>query len=122
MKTLTTIIAVLLLGATGCDKATKKPAPAPVAKADDPAAEAKPRMSTGLPSCDAYVSAVESYARCEKVPQATRDGAKAGLDTMTQGWGNMSGVPDDVKKQTDDACKQAVTGLTQGAKSMGCDL
>lgn len=137
MKKLTATIATLLLGATislaGCKKDDKG------AKADDktakptgdqkPAENAKPAddkpaaaASTGLPECDAYAAAVESFVKCDKIPQAARDNAKQGLDAMKSAWTNMDGVPDDVKQQTNDMCKQAVEGLKQGAAAQGCTI
>jgi hypothetical protein len=142
MKKLSTMFAVLLFGtviaASGCkkdeakkdDKAAKKPdekkpdeAKPDEAKPD----EAKPTeggggAATGLAECDAYVAAVEAYMKCDKVPQEARDGAKSGIEAMKQGWGDTSAMPEEAKKQTNDACKQATDALKQGATAMGCTI
>ncbi|MCA9674313.1 MAG: hypothetical protein KC464_04650, partial [Myxococcales bacterium] len=76
--------------------------------------------TTGVPGCDQYVAEVEQYLSCDKVPQAARDAARQGLDAMKQGWGDMSGVPDDVKQQAGDACLQAVDAMKQAEAAMGC--
>jgi hypothetical protein len=77
---------------------------------------------TGIPMCDEYVRLMQSYLRCDKVPQAARDAAKQGLDAMTEAWGQMSGMPDDAKQAANEACQQAGDALKQGAAAMGCSL
>jgi hypothetical protein len=78
--------------------------------------------STGLVECDAYIRAVEAYMRCDKVPQQARDGAKQGIEYMLQGWGDLTQMPEEAKQATNDACKQGVDALKQGATAMGCPL
>ncbi len=78
--------------------------------------------SSGMPECDEYVSAMEKYLACDKIPQASRDAAKQGIDAMKSGWANVGSMPDDVKKQMADGCKAAVDGLKQGATALGCTL
>ncbi|MCB9559206.1 MAG: hypothetical protein H6708_02215 [Kofleriaceae bacterium] len=78
--------------------------------------------STGLAGCDEYVALMETYLRCDKVPQAARDAARQGLDAMESAWGDMSGVPDDVQRQANDACLQAVDAMKQGMAATGCPL
>jgi hypothetical protein len=78
--------------------------------------------SSGLPECDEYVAAMDKYLQCDKIPQATRDAAKQGMDAMKAGWADMGSLPDDVKKQAADGCKQAVDALKQGATALGCTL
>jgi hypothetical protein len=77
---------------------------------------------TGLPNCDVYIRSMESYMRCDKVPQSARDAAKAGLDAMNAGWRDMGDMPEDARKAANDACGQAVDALRQGAQAMGCTL
>ena len=139
MKKLSTLISVLFLGSAlslaACKKDDEK-------KTDDKAAkpeekkpeetkpeekkpeEAKPAegAATGLAECDAYVTAMEKYLACDKVPQAARDGAKQGLDAMKSSWGDTAGMPEEAKKAANDACKQAVDALKQGATAMGCTI
>ncbi len=78
--------------------------------------------STGIPGCDQYLTLMDGYLRCDKIPQATRDAARQGMEAMKQGFRDMGNLPDDVKKQTHDACLQAVDALRQGAQAMGCAL
>jgi hypothetical protein len=140
MKKLSTLISVLFLGSAlslaACKKDDEK-------KTDDKAAkpeekkpeETKPEekkpeepkpaeggAATGLAECDAYVTAMEKYLACDKVPQAARDGAKQGLDAMKSSWGDTAGMPEEAKKAANDACKQAVDALKQGATAMGCTI
>jgi hypothetical protein len=78
--------------------------------------------SSGLPECDEYVATMETYLQCDKIPQATRDAAKQGVDALKAGWGDIDALPDDVKQQAADACMQAVEALRQGAAALGCPL
>jgi hypothetical protein len=98
----------------------------PEAKDPPPAEPTAPTVpvagGTGLAECDAYVTAMEKYLACDKVPQAARDGAKQGLDAMKSSWGDTAGMPEEAKKAANDACKQAVDALKQGAEAMGCTL
>jgi hypothetical protein len=143
MKKLTALIAVLFVGSAlslgACKKDEKKdegkgkttePAKKEEPKKEEPAKEEPKKeepaaggaASTGLADCDAYVAAMDKYLQCDKIPQATRDAAKQGMDAMKQGWGDTSALPDDVKKQANDACKQSVDALKQGATALGCTL
>jgi hypothetical protein len=80
------------------------------------------RVVTGVPSCDLYLAKIESYLRCEKVPQAARDGARQGVDAMKAGWGSVKDLPEEARKAVADACAQAVEALGQGARAMGCSI
>ena len=77
---------------------------------------------TGLPACDAYIETMEKYLACDKIPQATRDAARQGIELMKQGWGDVESLPDSVKEQTNDACRDSVDALHQGARALGCKL
>jgi hypothetical protein len=81
-----------------------------------------PASITGLPGCDAYVDAMQSYMRCDKVPQSARDAANQGLAAMMSGWHEMKNMPPEAQKAAEDACLQAVDALKQGAEAMGCTL
>lgn len=143
MKKLTALLSVLFLGATislaGCKKdekkdegaaktTEKKEEPKAEEKKEEPKAEEKKEepaaggAATGLAECDAYVTAVEKFMACDKVPEAARDGAKQGLEAMKSGWGDASAMPDEAKKAANDACKQAIDALKQGASAMGCEM
>lgn len=78
--------------------------------------------ASGIPWCDEYIRMVERYMRCDKIPQQARDGVKQGIDAMKQSWGDFTNLPEEAKRATDDACKQAVDALKQGATAMGCTL
>ena len=117
--------AALLLGCGGGGGAEPKE-PAPVANEvvePAPAAEqAPPPWMTGVPSCDLYIAKMELYLQCPKVPQTARDGARQGLDAMKSGWGDMRSMPPEAVAAADDACRQAVDALVQGASAMGCTI
>ena len=76
--------------------------------------------ATGLTECDAYAARLIEYSRCEKLPDEARAAALEGLRAMAAGWGDLSTIPEDVKKQTNDACKQGTDALNQGMQAMGC--
>ncbi len=140
MKKLSALIAVLFVGSAlslgACKKDEKKEegakptepaakkdeAPKEEPKKEEPKAEPAAAGGTGLADCDAYVAAMDKYLACDKIPQAARDAAKQGADAMKSAWGDVGALPDDVKKQTNDACKSAVDALAQGASAMGCTL
>ena len=147
MKKITTLITAaavsLTLGLAGCkkDKKEGEGAAAPKTeepKKDDPAAQptgttpttptdpgagAAPAGgggNTGIAECDEYIKVVEKYVSCDKIPQASRDATKSGLETMKKGWGPS--MPDDAKKAAADACKAGTDAVKQGASAVGCAL
>ena len=140
MKKLSALISVLFLGSAlslaackkdeekkGDDKGAKptEETKKEEAKPEPPKEDPKPAeggAATGLAECDAYVAAMEKYLACDKVPQAARDGAKQGLDAMKGSWGDTAGMPEESKTAANDACKQAVDALKQGATAMGCTI
>ena len=75
---------------------------------------------TGIPGCDLYVAKMELYLQCPKVPQTARDGARQGLDAMKSAWAEMRSMPPESIAAADDACRQAVDALVQGASALGC--
>jgi hypothetical protein len=126
MRKLTTLISVLLaLGSAACgkDESAPKPTGGGTGATTEPAkAEKELPASTGLPDCDGYIKAVEAYVRCDKVAQSARESVKTGLDSMRETWGSLANVPEGVRTQTNDACKQAVDSLRQGAAAIGCPI
>jgi hypothetical protein len=80
------------------------------------------RASSGIAECDAYVALMDRWLRCDKVPQAARDGAKQGIDAMLAGWDTVKDWSEEQRKVAADACGQAVDALRQGAQAMGCPL
>jgi hypothetical protein len=113
----------IALAACGGKSKSVEPAPLPP---DEPAnsapAERAPIAQTGLPGCDQYLALIVSFARCEKVPASSRDAAMQGAQALVDGWGDLSGMPEDARAQTDDACRQGADALHQGAEAMGCPL
>ena len=115
MKKITHLLTVAALtttlGLMGCKKDKKKEEPVAPAKTEEPAktdpamtepAKTDPAVAptaagqggaSGLAECDAYVALMDKYLACDKVPQATRDGAKTSLDAMKSGWANAAGLP-----------------------------
>ena len=76
-----------------------------------------PGMS-GIPECDAYGALIEKMSQCDKLPQASRDALTQGYDAMKNGWSNLNGMSDDMRKAMGDACRQATDALTQAGRSM----
>jgi hypothetical protein len=117
MKTLPTIIAVLL-SLAGCKKDS-----APEAKALKAAAAVdagKAVVGTGMPDCDALIETYAALAKCEKMPKESRDAMTQSQDSLRQTWGDPSKMSDDVKKSTNDGCKQTVESLAPTRSATGC--
>jgi hypothetical protein len=76
--------------------------------------------STGLPNCDALIAAYGDLAKCDKMPKESRDAMAQGLESMKQGWGDLSAADDATKKAMDDGCKQGVDALKQTMSASGC--
>ena len=74
-------------------------------------------------SCVDYIRAMEELAKCEKIPQASRDAMLEGVAAMKTGW-NFTDLPPDARKAALDAastaCAQGVEALDQGARTSGC--
>lgn len=86
------------------------------------ACSARWAATTGLSACDEYVVAMERYLRCDTIPQATRDAARAHIETMKDGWADLASLSDDVKQQASEGCRQATEALRQGGAQLGCPL
>lgn len=93
------------------DPKPRRPAEVPVVEPD---------RDTGLPACDQYVAAMERYLQCDKVPQAARDGSGQGMAAMKSNWDDTRNMPADARRAANDACRQALDALTQGAAAIGC--
>lgn len=104
----------LMKGATGATPPADPPS--------GDTATAAPAGSTGFPSCDAYVAAMEKLATCDALPEDSRKATKDGIVQMRKAWSQMGGMPEDAKKQTDDACKQGLQALTEGARALNCAI
>ncbi len=60
--------------------------------------------------CDEYKAAVAAIAKCDKLPQATRDALKDAYEQMSRGWAS---IPADRKATLVPVCKAATDGLKQ---------
>jgi hypothetical protein len=135
MKKLTTVFSMLafstVLAVTGCkkgdgdaDKATAKPTETETKPADKPAetkpdetkpTETKPTEAKAgdLPAeCGEYKAAIEALAKCDKLPQATRDALKQSYEQTSTAWAT---VPAEGKAALGTACKSAADAVKQSA-------
>lgn len=136
MKKLTTLFSVLafstVLAVTGCkkgdsdaDKASAKPAEGETKPAETKPAETKPTETKPdetkpteakageLPAeCGEYKAAIEALAKCDKLPQATRDALKQSYDQTSAAWAS---VPAEGKAALGTACKSAADAVKQSA-------
>jgi hypothetical protein len=90
----------------------------------DAGVDAPPPGRTGLVACDEYIRMMEAYARCDQLPQQSRDAITQAMEEMKDGWANMgmANMPDDARKSANDACRQAADAVVQGAEAMGCQM
>ena len=63
--------------------------------------------------CDNYKQMVEKLMACDKLPQASRDALKQGLDAMEQGWANLKEMPEEAQKALQEGCKSGGEALQQ---------
>lgn len=139
MTKLTTMISTLALftalAVTGCknkdgDKASAKPTegetkPAETKPAETKPAETKPdetkpaetkpteAKAGDLPAeCADYKAAIDALAKCDKLPQATRDALKQSYDQTSAAWAS---VPAEGKAALGTACKSAADAVKQSA-------
>lgn len=70
-------------------------------------------------ACAGYLASMDRFTKCDKVPQASRDAAKSGLDQMRQAMASNA-LPAEAIKAMQDACAQAQTALDQSTTAMGC--
>lgn len=131
MTRLATLAAVLVLGCGSGAKQTPAPAaPAPataapveskpverqpVAPAPEPAT-ASPSgtpVPPGLPAaCVEYKTVLENFAKCPKLPQATRD---ALLESLAQTMAAWADVPAESKDALGSACQSAAEAIKESA-------
>ena len=71
-------------------------------------------MAAGdLPAeCADYKAAIDALAKCEKLPQATRDALKQSYDQTSAAWAS---VPAEGKAALGTACKSAADAVKQSA-------
>jgi hypothetical protein len=79
---------------------------------------------SGIPACDAYGAALQAYLACDKVPQPTRDAARASLQPMWASFGSLADASTtaETRKAAGEACAQGAIALRQSAQTIGCEL
>jgi hypothetical protein len=130
MKKLTTMFAMIAmttaLGVAGCKKAPEEKTADPVTKptegetkptetkpTETKPEEPKPVTAGDLPAeCGEYKAAIDALAKCEKLPQATRDALKQSYDQTSTAWAS---VPAEGKAALGTACKAAADAVKQSA-------
>lgn len=131
MKKLSTMLAMIAmttaLGAAGCgskgkDEKKVDPVAKPTEEAPKPTEtkpeekkpeEAKPAAAGDLPAeCGDYKAAIDALAKCDKLPQATRDALKQSFDQTSAAWAN---VPAEGRAALGTACKSAADAVKQSA-------
>jgi hypothetical protein len=90
------------------------PATPPAGGSGDGAMNGGTAPATGdLPAeCKDYQAAIESLAKCEKLPQATRDALKMSYEQTSAAWAS---VPAEGRAALGTACKAAADAVKQSA-------
>lgn len=131
MKKLSTLLSLFAittaLAATGCgskgkDEKKVDPVAKPTEETPKPTEakpeekkpdETKPAATGALPAeCDEYKAAIDALAKCDKLPQATRDALKQSYDQTSAAWAS---VPAEGKAALGTACKSAADAVKQSA-------
>ena len=126
MNKLSTMLAMLAmtaaLGVTGCGNKGKdekrvdpvaKPTEEPAKPTETKPTEVKPVATGDLPAeCADYKAAIDALAKCEKLPQATRDALKQSYDQTSTAWAT---IPAEGKAALGTACKSAADAVKQSA-------
>ncbi len=83
------------------------------AAAADPAAAGGAAAAGDLPAeCGEYKAAIEALAKCDKLPQQTRDALKQSYEQTSTAWAS---VPAEGKAALATACKSAADAVKQSA-------
>ena len=83
------------------------------AAAADPAAAGGAAAAGDLPAeCGEYKAAIEALAKCDKLPQQTRDALKQSYEQTSTAWAS---VPAEGKAALATACKAAADAVKQSA-------
>lgn len=88
---------------------------APAGGSDTAAGSAAPAAGGGgdLPAeCNDYKAAIEALAKCDKLPQATRDALKQSYEQTSAAWAS---VPAEGRAALGTACKSAADAVKQSA-------
>jgi hypothetical protein len=130
LMTLIALLTGVALGGALADRPAAAPPPPvctpppepPPPEPPPPAAPPPVIETTGIDTCDAYLTIIEDYARCDSVPAATRDAMQQALVTAREGFRSMrsADLPADALRQVADACGQAVAALRSALAPSGC--
>lgn len=122
MLAMTTALSISGCGSKGKDEKKVDPVAKPTeetpkpteAKPDDKKPEeTKPVAAGDLPAeCGEYKAAIEALAKCDKLPQATRDALKQSYDQTSAAWAT---IPAEGKAALGTACKSAADTVKQSA-------
>ena len=82
------------------------------AAAADPAAAGGPAAGDLPAECGEYKAAIEALAKCDKLPQQTRDALKQSYEQTSTAW---AAVPAEGKAALATACKAAADAVKQSA-------
>ncbi len=77
-------------------------------------------MFAGMPDCERYMTAIEAYAQCDKLPASSRDSMAGMVKSLRDSW---TGIRDpDMQRSTNDACKTGIESFRQAIAAMGCSI
>lgn len=107
-------VTLVLAGCGGGGEKTDAAAADAGAAAADAGAPAAAAGGTGVAECDDYINKVMACIN-EKVPEAGRAAAQAGMDQVKKSW---ESIPD--KGQLGAACKMAMDQAKSTYAAMGC--
>lgn len=99
---------------------TTTPPPTPPTIAPPPGATTGALPATVQGACAGYLAKMETFLACDKVPQASRDAARQGIDAMKDAWKQAGTMPPEAQQAMADACKQAEDAIAQAMTGMGC--
>jgi hypothetical protein len=81
-----------------------------------------PVAPSGIPSCDAYMAALERYLSCGKVTAANREALTSNLGTLRAAFARSAEAPPDKKQEAAATCASADAALRRSAAELGCPL
>ena len=92
-----------------------------------PEAPAPPRLDAGAtanlplglpPDCVAYVTALDRYAACPKLPADARRAMADVIVQLKHNWAGLGSAA--MPPEVADACRQGTAAIQQGMTSFGC--
>jgi hypothetical protein len=72
--------------------------------------------------CDLFVTKMEAYFACPKVPKDAVENGRQAIDSMKQAWAQWDQMPVEATDAAGNACRQSVDALMQAAVAMGCTI